>query len=303
MAGERLVPRGPVTINGVSGQGLKLDQGRFLVGFEVETMQRSAIMNLKVGDKVEVQADPTIQFRYKATAGGGGSEQSLYRRIEFYSVKTEPSTDGSGGESGLIAGNMISRISGDGPIGSITTVTVAAAKELSEGKLMVRYVNKPSRASISIKSDDVSLLHRVGGFKGNFTRAILLVFCQLIFLAALGVFFGCFLSFPVGALSCFVLLGSGWILDWLSDALHVSRGSFGDLDIISQIGIVVTYIVKVIMPNFSEMSPSEKLVDGINIRWLAVGSAMLWSIVIRTTFYLTVACLIFRKRELAKVQV
>jgi hypothetical protein len=188
-------------------------------------------------------------------------------------------------------------------MGVMTTVTVAAAKELSEGKLLVRYINKPPRSSVSIKSDDVSVLYRVGDFTGNFTRAILLVFCQLIFLASLGVFFGSFLSFPIGVLSCLVLLVSGWILDWLSDSLGFGKTSFRGLDFISQMGTIVAYVVKVLMPNFSEMSPSEKLVDGINIRWLALGSAAFWSIVVRTTFYLAIGCLIFRKRELARVQV
>ena len=299
----RLMPGGPVTINGVSGEVLMLDKGRFLASFDTANMQRSEIVNVKEGDKVEVLADPTIQFRYKAKAGGGGGEKSIYRIIEFYSVRTEAPPTGSTEQPRLVAGRVINRVAGTGPTGAMTTVTVPAVKELSEGKLMVRYINKPSKSSVSIKSDDVSVLYRVGDFTGNFTRAILLVFCQLIFLAALAVFLGSFLSFPVGALSCMVLLMSGWILDWLADALGFGNTSFGNLDFISQLGTVVTYVVKVLMPNFSEMSPSEKLVDGINIRWLAVGSAVLWSIVIRTTFYLAVGCLIFRKRELARVQV
>jgi len=198
----RLVPRGPVTINGVSGEILLLQKGRFLVSFDAGNMQRSEIVNLAEGDTVEVLADATIQFRYKAKAGGGGSQQSLYRTIAFYSVKTEKPADGSDAPPRLVAGNAITGVSGSGPTGSMTTVTVAAAKELSEGKLMVKYINKPPRSSISIKSDDVSVLYRVGDFTGNFIRAILLVFCQLIFLASLGVFLGSFLSFPVAALSC-----------------------------------------------------------------------------------------------------
>jgi hypothetical protein len=150
---------------------------------------------------------------------------------------------------------------------------------------------------VRIASKDVSILYRVSGFDMNFLQAMLLIFIQLVFLAALAVFLASFLSFPVAAMTVLVLLGSGMLLGWLSDSIHWRK------DMANTVGAFMLTVVKVFMPSLAETSPSDTLVDGMYISWSVVGNTAGLAVGVRTVLYLAAGCLIFHRRELAKVQV
>ena len=91
-------------------------------------------------------------------------------------------------------------------------------------------------------------------------------------------------------------------MNWLADAVRWASRD-GGFDVVGAAGAVVMKLTAAVMPNLAEMAPAEKLVEGIFISWPAVGEAAIMSVALRTTFFLAAACVIFHKRELAKVQV
>lgn len=283
----------PVVVNNIRGRVQFVSETDFDVQFAEEDMQRGEILNLAKDVTVQLQAEPTFQFRYKASAPDRNDLSILKRDLLFYSPSRV----------------LEEAIRGDGPLKTATTVSVPATGALREGSFRVVYYNPPYQPSagpegqpfpspeVQIPAKSVSILYRVAGFELNFFQAMLLVYIQLVFLAALAVFLASFLSFPVAAMTVLVLLGAGMLLGWLTDAIQWS-GEF-----LNTIGAVMLMVVKVFMPSLAETSPSDTLVDGIYISWAMVGRTAGLSIGVRAILYLAVGGLIFHRRELAKVQV
>lgn len=289
---------GPVKVNGIRGRIIRIEQNFFDVYFGQQEMQRSELQSLKKGDEVAIIVEPTIQFRYKIKISGEGSSAGeLFRAIAFLDANKKP--------TGVL-------MMGKGPVNTLTTVN-APAIGLGEGDFYVVYgnLNQPPQSVMGqpvpampliMPLKDVSVLYRVGGFEGNFFRALLLILFQLAFLAALGVFCSSFLAFPVASLSCFVLLGCGMLVGWVSESL--TWGGMGKgFDTVNFIGSVTVEIIGAIMPNLGSTSPSESLVDGKVLSWGMVSITFVKVILVRTFIYLAMGCLIYNKRELAKVQV
>ncbi len=182
------------------------------------------------------------------------------------------------------------------------TITVPARAISSDGRLRVRYFNA-SPFSIVLAAQDVAVLYRVGGFEGNLVRAMLLILLQLMFVAGLGILMGCFLSFPVACLGCFVLLPFGLSREFLTDAVKPAIGEDMDAELIVTFGRYVFNFMKHLIPDMETTSPADRLVDGRYISWLSVGETTMWTLLVSTGAVLTIAWLIFRKRELARVQV
>lgn len=283
----------PVRVDGIDGRVRSVTETNFDVQFQADDMPRAEIERLAKGRAVPLLAEPMFQFRYNVKPVNRQGVTSLNRRIEFYSL----------------AGVLEGAIRGDGPVNTATTVSVPATGSLREGKFRVEYYNPPDQSSagpermritspsVRIAAKDVSILYRVGSFGGNFFQAMVLIFVQLLFLAALAVFLSSFLSFPVAAMSVLVLLGAGMMLAWLADAIQWG-GNFTN-----NIGATMVFLMRIFMPSLAETAPSDTLVDGIYISWPTVARTAGLVVGVRTVVCLAAGCLIFRRRELARVQV
>ena len=146
------------------------------------------------------------------------------------------------------------------------------------------------------------MLYRTGSFGGNFVRAMSLIQAQLMFLAALGTLAGSLLSFSVGALVCFVVLPFSLARGFLSEAVALPRGGEG-ADPFTFVGHYVFKLMALLLPDFTSVSPADALVGGMNIAWDVLGTQAGINVVVRCGLVLALACLIFHKRELARVQV
>jgi ABC-type transport system involved in multi-copper enzyme maturation permease subunit len=294
----RLVYGGPVTVRGFRGRVVRLDPGRVDVAFPPPEMSHVELRTLKKDDAVTVTVEPTVQFRYKVVPTTGERSGTMGRVIQL-----EREIGGEAGaqdEQDLRFERMYSDY-GSAPLNTMTTVTMPLFGPAAEGEsdLAVVYANAPMSEDeaprpVRIKYADVSLLYRVGGFEANFLRAIMLVFFQLAFLAAMGVFFGSFLSFPVAAFACMVLLVNGWMMEWLAEALQWGGGGFSQ-----GLGVAMLHLLAFVLPDFSQTSPSQKLVDGLLVGWPTVAGVGAMTVTVRTVLYLLAGCLIFQRRELA----
>lgn len=287
----RMIFQGPVQLNGLSARVVRKEAASFDVVFGEQERKRTEIRDLAVGDEVEILLQPSLQFRYEVRPIGGRSDK-LWRILQF------------GPLEGAVLYQVVGRTDTQEPV----TVTVPIEGIAGPKGMGVRYVNAgpppqmtggiPQRPpSVQIAFDDVTVLYRVGSFGGNFLRAMLLVFFQLAFLAALGVFFGSFLSFPVATMASLVLLAASWPMSWLDESL---KWSGSGLDVL---GKATVSVLSVVMPGLGRTSPAELLVDGVYISWAQVGMALGVVLVLRAGAYLALGCLIFQKRELARVQV
>ncbi len=289
----KLTFMGPVRIKGVDGRAVRIESDSFVVAFPLEEMLEGRLARLTVKDTVGIVADPTLQITYKATPAGEPPNGTL----SSYWVVENP-TDGS-----------LYREERQDAAGIPATLTVPARVVDSEGRTVVRYVNLPKRSgfvtSVTILHDDVAVLYRVGSFEGNFVRGVALIFVQLAFLAALAVLAGSFVSFSVACLLCFVLMVFMVARDYLVGAVS-SRAAMVEFGIFARFSQIVVKTMNVLLPDFARTSPAEALVEGMMIPWWGAGSlgeTSLLALGLQTTLLLVIACLIFRKRELARVQV
>ena len=137
-----------------------------------------------------------------------------------------------------------------------------------DGKTVICFINVSmgkKKTTIQLKPDEVKLYQCVGSFEGNVFRAGLVILSRLTFLAATGILFGVFLSFPITCLACLMVFSLGMMSAFLFDATRiVPAASPGAFDYFSH------YLVKgifIFIPTFSGTSAVDALVDGVYISW------------------------------------
>ncbi len=176
----------------------------------------------------------------------------------------------------------------------------------SQGKLNIMLYNLNPAKSITFPVEDgLAVLHTVGGFGPNFLRAMLITWITLAFLAAVGLAFATFLGFAVALLGGFLFMFgiyiSGFVLSSLSK-LDMSKVAGVD-DAIGFVFKLVGYAFTYPLSKFSSYAPVSNIVDGIYVGWSQVLNCLGWVGLVWTGVTGLIAWLIFRSRELARVQV
>ncbi|RMF80535.1 MAG: ABC transporter permease [Planctomycetota bacterium] len=152
--------------------------------------------------------------------------------------------------------------------------------------------------------DSLQILYKVGGFEGNYVRALLLILFRLAFLSALGLFFGTFVSFPVACfcvLSVFVFcLGVPW---WL-EAIGANIGAPNPtIDPYGRYGpwvrLLLVPVLKVLLPNFVAYDGVGKLIDGYVIDAKLMAWSAAHTLLYGLALLIAPGYLIFRSREVA----
>jgi hypothetical protein len=187
-----------------------------------------------------------------------------------------------------------------------STMTVSARLVDEQGRLIVRYINVPHRetgfaTSVMIPRDDITVLYRVGSFEANFLRGMLLLLVRMSFIAAVGVLAGSVLSFPVGVLACFSVLPFGLARNFLGDATVVYDPE--QVDVFTVFGRAVYVVMRALLPDLARTAPGGAFVDGMMIPWTHVASTAGLALGVRAAVALLLACVLFHRRELARVQV
>jgi hypothetical protein len=286
---DRLRPNSYVTVDGVDGRVDAVREEDFEVRFFETDAQRREVSRLGEGDRAEVSVRPAMELEYKVSPAKTAGRDTLWGVWRAWS------------EGSNFPPYMARR---EDPAKMVVHWRVPD-RIVSGGELNVEYTSL-TPGLVSIAHKDVFLYYRVGGFEGNFARAIMLVMTQLIFLAAIGVVCASFLSFPVGCLTCFTLMGLSLARGFLAQAVKLPKKPFLDVlqtHPLTALGHGLLQAVAPLMPHVGGASPSDFLADATLIRWSAVGEAALYDLLLRVAVVLALACVIFRKRELARVQV
>jgi ABC-type transport system involved in multi-copper enzyme maturation permease subunit len=181
-----------------------------------------------------------------------------------------------------------------------------------QGRLQIEFMNlafdakakefSPGPNTFSWDQDAVQVLYRVGGFEGNYLRAMSVNLVKLSFLAMLAVCSATILSFPVACLFSFGIFLAGSMSPFLADSLRYPIVELGD----GPIGQVVREAVlglaagiEALLRPFGQTGANDALVRGINVGWRVVLEAVGVIGVAWTGITLLIGWAAFRRKELA----
>lgn len=181
------------------------------------------------------------------------------------------------------------------------------------GRAVLGVINPPDpRQRVAIRFEDqdsLQILYKVGTFESNYLRALLIILLRLAFLAAIGVFFSAFVSFPVAAfcvISIYVMcLGLPWWMESIganielyTESVDPYGGWWGQ-----PIRFVLVPILWVVFPDFVALDGTSKLIDGMQIEPGLLGWAAVRLIGFGGVILLLGGWAIFKRREVAEVTV
>jgi hypothetical protein len=280
---SHLLIYGPVSVDGVTGRVVGIWKNGFRVLFSLEEMRGQQLVDLARGREVEVVAEPTIQISYRLKGEGGKLAWQVENPTTGF-IHYEPPRE--------VALN--------------TPMTVIAPSRVvdGQGRLQARMINH-APVSVTVLNRDVAVLHQVGSFEANFAKTIVLMLAGLAFLAALGIFAGSWLSFPVGCLVCFVTVWVAVAFRFLTEAIGYGLELPGYTDFVwlYWVGYAILSVMKVLMPDLASMLATTFVVDGLEITWGYFAEAAALMVGVRGAILLAMACWVFHRRELARVQV
>jgi hypothetical protein len=165
-----------------------------------------------------------------------------------------------------------------------------------DGYLALAFFNGPLNDTVVIfPQDGLELLYKADTFTANFIRTALLIFVRLVFLAALAVFAGSFLSFPVAILLCLSVFTMANMSGYIGESYHVVG---------AQPSGVYSYFLKplvMLLPEFDQISPSKFLVPARLFSWSSLGWLSFTTICLKALPLAIMSLLIFTYREIAKV--
>ncbi|KPK77041.1 MAG: hypothetical protein AMJ79_04610 [Phycisphaerae bacterium SM23_30] len=142
------------------------------------------------------------------------------------------------------------------------------------------------------KEIGIEALYVAGGFTGNFLRALLLIYLRLLFLSALGITLGAWLSFPVAVLTGLVIFTIGLCSNFILSSIRFEFGAkwfnFSNLAMF-------------FFPRFAAYDPIPQIEKGRLVSYQVLGSCLLILILIKGGIVGFAGYLIFKFRELARV--
>jgi len=281
----RLWSNRPVKVNGFDATTAATDGRLLAVRFPKNRSVRQRMESLSAGDTVNLMVEPILQITYKLTPT---NHQAL---PDGKFMGRWQATDGSRPGPWPRLPNITRQK---------TTLSMSASVVGKNGKLRFA-IHNDSPTSAEVLFRDVALMYNVDTFSNNFIRASLLMLCQLAYLAAVSIFAGSFVSFPVACLLCFVLGPFSLARSFLITAVKISIS--GKTDAITWLAHYVFKPFFALLPDFARTMPGDRLVDGMDISWAFVGDTAVADVAIRAGVAILLACFIFHRRELARVQV
>ena len=193
------------------------------------------------------------------------------------------------------------------PVDRMQEIPISARAVNDRGVLYVRLANLSSRDVITFDWEtEVELLYPIGTFPWNTFRAIMIIWCRLAFLAAVGLLLSSFLTFPVACMGCFLVLAVSSAAGWLREAVDwsltgpVKDRSLGPLGVVLE-PIAMGFVR--LVPDFSRFDAVGNVVEGrlVPLTWVILSMAAL--VFVQGLIVMIIGSVIFTKRELAQVTV
>jgi ABC-type transport system involved in multi-copper enzyme maturation permease subunit len=211
---------------------------------------------------------------------------------------------------------------------AVTVLDLPASEITEDGVLKVAVANRnlvpagetnPTAITFS-PGDGMRVYHRVGGFAGNFLRALVVMWVKLSMLAAVGIAAAAGLGFPMAILASLVVyaaaMGSGFLRDalgrynvvsvsWLAafaERLQATLEYAVQLRFYEAFRMLYGFVTDAalwLIPSFSDFDAVGSLATGMAIDWATL-LACVWRIGLLAPLVLgTIAWLTFDRRDLA----
>jgi ABC-type transport system involved in multi-copper enzyme maturation permease subunit len=158
----------------------------------------------------------------------------------------------------------------------------------------------PNRDLASIPEDGLEIYYSAGSYQANFFRVAAVLWVKLAFLAMLAIAASTFLSFPVACLIAFTVFlaaeGAGFLttsLEYYNATDDKGKVILAKV-VIRAVGLAVAWMFR----TYSDLKPTERLVDGRMLNW----GSVLWGCTVLAAWTAALygaGVAIFRKRELA----
>ncbi len=162
--------------------------------------------------------------------------------------------------------NIVNRLSPETPI----QFEVPAGLIDNQGRLTVDFLNDNERTFLFPVTDGIEVLYRKGTFAANYLRGLLLIYCGLGLLSAMGLMAASFLSFPIAAFFTSTLLlvaFSGGTLSQIVEQRGISgvdshTGKTANPSFIDPIAVGVAEVLLKAVEVVRGSSPVNQLSDG-----------------------------------------
>jgi len=189
-------------------------------------------------------------------------------------------------------------------------ITIPANVFNAKGELFIRIANRNDTAILFPLEDGITILYRQGGFLGNFSRGIAIIFCWLGFLAALGLMAASFLSFNVAAFFALgvllVGLSSGTLKQIVEEGgitgVNHESGVTENPAFLDKIAVPVAHAFLGVLGMIKNFSPIDSLSSGRTITWSELGRAVFQIWMIMAGILMAIGIYTFTRRELATAQ-
>ncbi|MCE5326459.1 MAG: hypothetical protein LLG01_08590 [Planctomycetaceae bacterium] len=277
----------PLKVNDAAGEMYRAGNDFVDVLFDEEDAALPAVAALGEGKDVTLTLVATLQLRYQIQkiVNDNVPEDQVFGQWVLINPKTS------------VADGM--RRPRQLPMYSTQTLTVSAAVVSDEGKVTAQFINA-SRKPLVISHDTLQMLYPVGSFEGNFARGMAMIVVRAVFVAAMALMLGSFLSFPVAALAGMAGFIVAQLMPFLASATNMTYYSH---DAFAVVGHYVLALMSMVLPNLPAISPGDFLAEGKVISWDFFTQVAVSTGAFRSLLLVCLGCLIFRQRELARVQV
>ncbi len=187
-------------------------------------------------------------------------------------------------------------------------VVPLAPESIGEGPIVVEFVNGDadvSHRAVFRLDRNIELLFREGGFGGNLTRALIILFCKIAALAALGLCVSAMFSFPVASFSAVSAMIMALLVHYLAatsahaggcghDHGHGDDGSGWFLHAGESVGKALALAMEPVM----RVKTLEPLADGLLIGRRETGRAVVLMLILYPGLFGLAAGAVLNAREL-----
>jgi len=173
------------------------------------------------------------------------------------------------------------------------------------GRLRITISNPADspRTVIFSSRNGLEALRARNGFTGNLLRALLVVWIKLSFLSMLGLLCSSFLGFPVAVLLCGLVLLIASTSPFLLQAADMGGSADSPGGFFEVFATTTTQALANGLGRYSEFDPGLRLIDGRQFSWSELGRCFLWIGLLWTGLSGALATIVYRRRELARIQV
>jgi ABC-type transport system involved in multi-copper enzyme maturation permease subunit len=259
---------------------------------------------------------PGQQRRWVFELGSGAAERlkdkTLNLRTKIYGSEYSGSSEifDFGWEIGPSENHQRQRFRNSFGAESFVTFDIEPNHIAPNGTLTVDVVNLNEKPVLFTLEEGLEVLYPVGTFGGNFARGVVIVWCWLGLLAAVGLFAASKLQFNVAAFVSFAILVFGLSSGTLKQVVEqggiigVSNesGTVVQATPLNQASVMVYGSLKWVIDQVTGFDPVDALSTGRNITWARLGRAVAVVIGLAGGLFAGAGIFIFSRRELAAPQ-